>query len=155
MRSSVAHSARIIQTVGAITTSCNGQAVSQRGIGRKRESRGRGEGGGGVRGELTNDRRSCVVKTVTPTVPAPFLLSDSASFISSSRGHFLRILQSLWRRPPRVIIATTYQLKPSLINAGLSHSRNDGAFGAPYVTPGTHCFAYVYFINRANALSCG
>lgn len=54
-----------------------------------------------------------------------------------------------------------YLLKPSLINAGLSHFRNDVLSGAPYVMQEGRplcvcvCFAYmciVYFIIRKNIL---
>jgi len=75
---------------------------------------------------LTNERRcraKYVIKTVAATCPRSFLLSDSGSFIFPSRGHFPRILQSPWRRPLRGDYSR-YRLKPSLINAGLSHFRN-------------------------------
>jgi len=109
---------------------------------RKRQDKGngtmqRGDGKGRRTEGLTNERRcraKYVIKTVAETCPRSFPLSDSGSFIFPSRGHFPRIPQSPWRRPPRGDYSR-YRLKPSLINAGLSHFRNYAVSGAPLRAP--------------------
>jgi len=105
---------------------------------------------------LTNDRRFRLVKTVAPTAPAalspfqlrfihflisrPFSTHSTVAMVTPAAGDYSR-----------------YQLKPSLINAGLSHFRNDVASGAPYVTQATHysahiCIIYIYIIIYKNLL---